>query len=205
MTKKALILVDIQNDFCSGGIMGLTVGDEVVEPANRLAEEFAARKDVVVATKDSHPKEHASFASNHDGAKVGDFIEFEGSKRRLGPDHCIDGTPGCEFHPDLRVDLIEKIFKKGTGINYDSYSGFYDNDMKKKTGLDEYLREKGVEEVWVVGLTAGRCVKETAIDAVKHGFKTTVYAPACRAANQEGDGGKQAFEDMAKAGCEVIW
>ena len=205
MARKALILVDIQNDFCPGGTMGISDADEVLEPANRLAEEFAARGDIVLATKDSHPKNHASFASSHEGAKPWDVIEYEGRQRTLLPDHCIDGTPGAEFHPELRLDLVEKIFKKGTGVNYDSYSGFFDNDQKNKTGLDEYLRENEVEEVWVVGLTSGRCVKATATDAVKHGFKTIVYAPACRASGVEKDGGKQAFEDMAAAGCEVIW
>ena len=205
MTKKALILVDIQNDFCPGGSMGLSQGDQVIEPANKLAEEFVARGDLVVATSDSHPSNHASFASQHEGAKPFESIEFEGGERMLLPDHCIEGTYGHAFHSDLRSDLIERVFKKGTGVTYDSYSGFFDNDQKNTSGLDDYLKENGIEEVWVVGLTTVRCVKATATDAAKHGYKTIVYAPACRASDLHVDLVEQAFEDIIAAGCEVIY
>jgi nicotinamidase/pyrazinamidase len=203
MLKKALILVDIQNDFCPGGALAVTGGDEVVAPANALAEEFAARGDLVVATQDAHPKGHGSFASQHPGAQTGDIVTLAGLDQIAWPDHCVDGTSGADFHPALRRDLIRRVFKKGTDARIDSYSGFFDNDHKSATGLAAYLREKSVEEVWVCGLATDYCVKATALDALDEGFATTVYAPACRAVDMTSGDGDAALDDLKAAGCTV--
>jgi nicotinamidase/pyrazinamidase len=204
MPKKALILVDIQNDFCPGGALAVVDGDAVVAPANALAEEFAARGDLVVATQDAHPAGHGSFASQHPGAQPGELVKLAGLDQVLWPDHCVDGTSGADFHPALRHDLIRRVFKKGTDARVDSYSGFFDNDHVQTTGLTTYLREAGVEEVWVCGLATDYCVKATALDACAEGFTTVVYAPACRAVNLSPSDGEQALAAMRNAGCRVV-
>ena len=204
MTKRALILVDIQNDFCPGGALAVKDGDKVVEPANVLATEFTALSDLVIATQDAHPKDHKSFASQHEGAEVGEVIQLGGLYQILWPDHCIDGTFGAAFHPHLKSELIVKTFKKGTDKDVDSYSGFFDNGHKRATGLGEYLYEQGVEEVWVCGLATDYCVKATALDAVAEGFRTIVYAPACRAVEMRPGDGNRALNDMKAAGCLVV-
>jgi len=203
VTKRALILVDIQNDFCPGGALAVKNGDEVVAPANVLAEQFADRGDIVVATRDAHPKDHKSFASQHKGAEIGEVIKLDGLDQVLWPDHCIEGTRGAELHPQLKTSLITKVFKKGTDTEVDSYSGFYDNGHKHDTGLAAYLRGQDIKEVWVCGLATDYCVKATACDAVAEGFKTTVYTPACRAVNLQPGDEKQALEDTAAAGCSI--
>jgi nicotinamidase/pyrazinamidase len=204
MQKKALILVDIQNDFCPGGALAVTDGDKVVAPANALAEEFTARGDLVVATRDAHPIDHGSFASQHPGAQVGDIVTLAGLDQVAWQDHCVDGTLGADFHPELRRDLIHRVFKKGTDARIDSYSGFFDNDHANATGLAAYLREKGVGEVWVCGLATDYCVKATALDALGEGFVTTVYAPACRAVNLVSGDGDAALDSLEAAGCAVV-
>ncbi|MCL1846666.1 MAG: bifunctional nicotinamidase/pyrazinamidase [Coriobacteriia bacterium] len=204
MSKKALILVDIQNDFCPGGALAVSGGDEVVAPANVLAVEFTAQGDLVVATQDAHPADHGSFASQHEGALPGEVIDLSGLPQVLWPDHCVDGTDGAVFHPGLRADLIVRTFKKGTDNTVDSYSGFYDNGHAHATGLADYLREQYVSEVWICGLATDYCVKATALDAVEEGFTTHVYAPACRAVELQPGDGARAFAEMAAAGCEVL-
>jgi len=204
VTKRALILVDIQNDFCPGGALAVQDGDKVVTPANALAEQFAAAGDIIVATQDAHPADHKSFASQQADAKVGDVIKLNGLNQVLWPDHCMEGTHGAEFHPQLKTSLITKVFKKGTDAEVDSYSGFYDNKRKLSTGLADYLREQGVGEVWVCGLATDYCVKATACDAVDEGFKTTVYTQACRAVNLQPGDETLALEEMKAAGCIIV-
>lgn len=204
MTRKALILVDIQNDFCPGGALAVPDGDQVIKPANALAERFKARGYPVVATQDSHPANHQSFASQHPGAHPGDQITLAGIPQVLWPDHCIDGSSGADFNPQLRTDLISKVFKKGTNPQVDSYSGFYDNDKKQATGLADYLSSRAVEEVWICGLATDYCVKATALDAAAEGFAVVVYTPACRAVNLQPADGQSALEELAEAGCELV-
>ena len=204
MTKRALILVDIQNDFCPGGALAVKNGDEVVAPANVLAEQFVTRGDIVVATQDAHPKDHKSFASQHEGAEIGQVIKLDGLDQVLWPDHCVEGTHGAEFHPQLDTSLIMKVFKKGTDTEVDSYSGFYDNGHKHDTGLAAYLHEQGIKEVWVCGLATDYCVKATACDAVAEGFETTVYSAACRAVELQPGDEKRAHEEMEAAGCIIV-
>ncbi|MEZ6190585.1 MAG: bifunctional nicotinamidase/pyrazinamidase [Phycisphaerales bacterium] len=176
---KALLLVDIQNDFTPGspgGALAVPNGDEVIAVANRLMPMY----DLVVATQDWHPKGHKSFASEHAGHNVGDIINWGGLDQVLWPDHCVQGTPGAEFCPDLNTQGINEVVRKGTDPDIDSYSGFYDNGHRKATGLTGLLQSRGVTEVDVMGLATDYCVKFTALDAVREGFTTRVILEGCR-------------------------
>jgi nicotinamidase/pyrazinamidase len=173
---QALILVDIQNDFLSGGALAVAHGDEVVPVANRLMPQY----DLVVATQDWHPADHQSFASQHPGRSVGEVIDVDGLEQTLWPDHCVENTPGAELAAELNVRGIQHVVRKGTGRRIDSYSGFFDNGRRKATGLEAYLRQRAVTDVDVMGLATDYCVKATALDAAALGFKTRVIAEGCR-------------------------
>jgi nicotinamidase/pyrazinamidase len=173
---KALILVDIQNDFCPGGALAVPEGDAVVPVANRLMAKFP----LVIATQDAHPSSHRSFAANHPGKNVYDVIDLEGLPQVLWPVHCVAGTSGSEFHPKLDRSGVHAVFPKGTDPSIDSYSGFFDNGHRKSTGLGDYLRGRKVDEVYVMGLATDYCVKATALDAVQLGLRTTVIEDGCR-------------------------
>jgi nicotinamidase/pyrazinamidase len=173
---KALILVDIQNDFCPGGALAVPDGDAVVAVANRVMRQFP----LVVATQDAHPPDHASFAANHPGKSEYERIDLDGLPQVLWPVHCVAGSRGAELHPALERGPIARVFHKGTDRRIDSYSGFFDNGHRKATGLGPYLREQGVDEVYVLGLATDYCVKATALDAVQLGFATTLIEDGCR-------------------------
>ena len=173
---QALILVDIQNDFCPGGALAVPEGDQVVPLANRLMDRFP----LLIATQDFHPRTHKSFAANHPGKNTYEVIELEGLPQVLWPVHCVAGSEGAEFHPNLDSDRFDAVFAKGTDERIDSYSGFFDNGHRKSTGLADYLREKQVDEVFVMGLATDYCVKATALDAVQLGFRTHVIEDGCR-------------------------
>lgn len=178
---KALIVVDIQNDFCAGGALEVPDADAVVAVANELMPKFS----LVVATQDLHPKSHRSFAANHAGKNSYDVIDLEGLPQVLWPVHCVEGTAGAAFHPGLDTSRIAAVFPKGTDESIDSYSGFFDNGHRKATGLGEYLRSKNVDEIYVIGLATDYCVKFTALDAVALGLKTTVIEDGCRGVGLE--------------------
>ena len=203
-SQRALLLVDIQNDFCLGGALAVKDGDAVVAVANSHAEQFSRRGDLVLATQDAHPADHGSFVTQHPGAKVGDIVQLTDIAQVVWPEHCIDGSWGAGFHPGLRHDLIQKVFKKGLDKGVDSYSGFYDNDRRSATGLAEYLREQGVNELWVCGLATDYCVKATVLDALAEGFAVRLLAAGCRAVNLAADDGSRALAEMAAAGCEIV-
>lgn len=197
---EALILIDIQNDFLPGGALAVPEGDQIIPITNKLQKKF----ELVVATQDFHPKNHKSFAANHAEKEPGDHVELKGMDQILWPIHCVQGTKGAAFADALNMDKVEKIFQKGTDAEIDSYSGFYDNGHLKATGLGDYLKEKGVDKVVIVGLAADYCVKFTALDAVGLDFETTVVKDATRAVNlQEGDFEK-ALEDMKNQGVTII-
>lgn len=198
--KSALILVDIQNDFVPNGSLAVNEGDQVVPVANSLMDTH----DIVVATQDWHPKTHGSFASNHVGKSVGEFIELGGLQQILWPDHCVQGTKGAEFVGGLNVAHLDKVFFKGCDVNVDSYSGFYDNGHQNDSGLAGYLKEQGVEAVTVVGLATDYCVKFTALDAAAEGFATTVVKAGCRGVEINAGDVVAAYEEMAEAGISVI-
>lgn len=199
MKKKALIIVDMQNDFCPGGTLAVKEGDQIVPLINNLQNKF----DLVVATQDWHPKNHKSFASNN-GKKVGEIIELNGLKQILWPDHCVQGSEGAALRKDLDATKIQKIFQKGTDPSIDSYSGFFDNGHKKATGLGEYLKKQGVDIVYVVGLATDYCVKFTALDAVDLGFKTNLIKDACRGVNLQASDADRAIQEMQAKGVKII-
>ncbi|HEY8780734.1 MAG TPA: bifunctional nicotinamidase/pyrazinamidase [Mucilaginibacter sp.] len=178
---KALILVDIQNDFLPGGTLPVKDGDAIIPLLNKLQNYF----DVVVATQDWHPPNHQSFASNHPGKESFDEIYFHGVPQTLWPDHCIQGTYGADFPRALSQNKIAAILRKGTDPEIDSYSGFYDNGHQKATGLAGYLRDKNIDEVYLTGLAGDICVYYTAKDSLHEKFKTFIIEDATRPLSQE--------------------
>jgi nicotinamidase/pyrazinamidase len=199
--SKALIVIDLQNDFCPGGALAVKEGDRVVPLINRLmaSNDFAN----VLLTQDWHPADHGSFASSHEGRKPGDVVILNGIEQILWPDHCVQETKGAAFHPGLHVGKAARVFRKGTDVNIDSYSAFFDNARKKSTGLDAYLKERGVLSVYLCGLATDYCVKFSALDAVELGFETYVIEDACRGVNlREGDAAR-AIEEMRERGAQI--
>jgi nicotinamidase/pyrazinamidase len=195
---KALLVIDVQNDFVPGGALAVPAGDEIIPLLNQLQPRF----DLVVATQDWHPGGHKSFATSHKGQKVFDQIELHGLPQVLWPDHCVQGTPGAELHPALDTKRIEAIFRKGTNPEIDSYSGFYDNGHQKSTGLADYLRGKGATQVYVAGLAGDYCVYFSAKDALQEGFDTFLIEDATRAISTEGFAA--AKEDLRNLGGHIV-
>ena len=171
---KALIIVDVQNDFLPGGTLAVENGGSIISVINNLQEKF----DLVVATQDWHPADHKSFASSHPGKKVFDQIDLNGMRQVLWPDHCVQETEGAEFSSQLDTKRIETIFRKGMDKNIDSYSGFFDNGKKKATGMGAYLQGRGVTSIYVCGLAADYCVYFTALDGLEMGFESTIISDA---------------------------
>ncbi len=197
---RALILVDIQNDFMPFGALPVVEGDAVVSIANELAQ----RSSLVIATQDWHPADHGSFARMHPTLKPGDVVDLGGVEQVLWPDHCVQGTPGASFHSALDVARIDHVVRKGTDPGVDSYSGFYDNDRRLDTGLGEYLMSRGVDELLICGLATDYCVKYTVLDAVGLGFGVTVVEDACRAVDMRSGDGDRALLEMHAAGARVL-
>lgn len=197
--KRVLILTDIQYDFLPGGALAVPEGDAVVPVANALQPRF----ELVVATQDWHPPNHGSFASQHAGRKPGDVIELAGQPQVLWPDHCVQHSHGAEFHRDLDVSRVAQVFRKGTDPAIDSYSGFFDNGHRKSTGLDDYLRRDGVTDVYIVGLATDYCVKWSALDAVRLGFRTYVIEDGTRAVELAPGDSARALDEMRAAGVTV--
>ena len=193
--KTCLILVDIQNDFCPGGALAVPRGDEVVALANQLQLRF----DLVVATQDWHPPSHGSFAASHPGRSPFEMGELAGLPQVLWPVHCVQGTHGATFHPQLQMEGVT-VFPKGTDPAIDSYSGFFDNGKRKSTGLGEWLKAQGVTQVAVCGLATDYCVKATAIDAAQLGFQTTLIEDACRGVGLGSTDIADALQAMQDAG-----
>ena len=197
---KALILVDIQNDFLPGGALAVPDGDAVIPVANKLQSAFP----VVVATQDWHPANHGSFAASHPGKKVFEQIELNGLPQTLWPVHCVQNTTGAELARALVRERIAKVFPKGTDPNIDSYGGLFDNGHRRSTGLGEWLKAQRVTEVFVCGLATDYCVKFTALDAAKMGFKTHLIEDASRGVNLRPDDVRNAIEEMKRAGVVVM-
>lgn len=198
--NKALILIDLQNDFCEGGSLAVSEADVVISCANILQEKF----DFIVATKDWHPKEHVSFAENHPGKSIGDAIIVNGVEQRLWPVHCVQHTPGAEFHPELNTSRIKQIFFKGSDKTVDSYSAFFDNKHLRETGLGHYLKASQIEEVYLMGLATDYCVKYSCLDAISLGFNTFVVEDACRGVECQRGDVKNAFSAMQAKGAYLI-
>ncbi|MGA2232244.1 MAG: bifunctional nicotinamidase/pyrazinamidase [Tepidisphaeraceae bacterium] len=198
--KRALIIVDIQNDFVPGGALAVNGGDQIIRVVNQLQRRF----DLVVATQDWHPANHGSFAVNHRGRAVFEVATLGGLPQVLWPSHCVQGTRGAEFVPGLETTRINKVFPKGTDPQIDSYSGFFDNGHRKATGLGDYLHERGVGEVYIVGLATDYCVKFTALDAKQLGFETYLIEDACRGVDLKPGDVEGAVAEMRAAGVRVV-
>lgn len=180
--NQALIVIDVQNDFCPGGALAVAGGDEIISRINGLMDDFAT----VVLTQDWHPLDHASFAANHPGAAPFSLTQMPYGPQVLWPTHCVQGTTGAAFHADLRTDPAQLVVRKGFRPGIDSYSAFFENDQTTPTGLEGYLRNRGVTTVTLVGLATDYCVAYSALDAARLGFGVTVLEGATRAIDLNG-------------------
>ena len=197
---RALLLIDLQNDFLPGGALAVADADRVVPVANRLQGEF----DLVVATQDWHPADHGSFAANHPGKRTGERIDLDGLAQILWPVHCVQGTHGAALAATLETDRIERIFRKGTDPSIDSYSGFFDNGHRKSTGLRGYLEERGVTATYIMGLATDYCVKFSALDSRAEGFDTFLIEDGCRGVELEAGDLEKALGEMKAAGALMV-
>ena len=199
--KKALIVVDIQNDFCKGGSLEVTDGEKIIPYINHLMK--TNNYDEIILTQDFHPTEHKSFAVNN-GKSVGEIIDLNGTSQTMWPVHCVQGTLGVEFHPDLEKNHATHIIKKGMNPEIDSYSAFFDNQKLIDTGLSNYLKSKDIETVEIVGLALDYCVKYTCIDAVSEGFKVILHFKGTKAVNLHPDDAKNTIFELLEKGVSVI-
>ena len=197
---KALLPVDIQNDFLPGGTLAVADGDAVIAPANRLIEAL----DIVVATQDWHPANHSSFAENHPDHSSYEIIECNGLEQTLWPLHCVQGTTGAAFASQLPIDKADAVIHKGTESSIDSYSGFFDNGHRRTIGLAGYLRERQVTEVFVCGLATDFCVKFTALDSSEADFQTHLVTEACRGVELSPGDIDRTIASMRHAGVNII-
>jgi nicotinamidase/pyrazinamidase len=197
---KALIIVDLQNDFLPGGALPVPRGDEVIPLANELQNRF----ELIVATQDWHPPNHGSFAANHPGKKPGDRIEIDGLEQILWPVHCVENSAGAEFAPLFDTSRVAHVFKKGTDPKIDSYSAFFDNAHRRATGLGDYLKQRAISDVYLLGLAMDYCVKYSALDARRLGFNTRVIVDACRGIALEPGDLDRALGEMKKAGATLL-
>ncbi len=195
---KALIVIDIQKDFCPGGALAVDGGDSIVPGVNQLMTEF----DAVILTQDWHPAGHSSFASAHPGAAPMSMTQMPYGPQVLWPDHCIQGSDGAGFHPDLTVDRADLILRKGFNPAIDSYSAFFENDHVTPTGLEGYLRSRGLTKLTMVGLATDFCVNFSAVDAAKLGFDVTLRSDLCRAIDMDGSL-EAALQGMKDAGVTI--
>ena len=179
---QALIVIDVQNDFCPGGALAVAGGDEIIPRINALMGEFST----VVLTQDWHPADHLSFADNHPGAAPFSLTEMPYGPQVLWPRHCVIGSEGAAFHPDLDTDPAQMVIRKGFRPQIDSYSAFFENDRRTATGLDGYLKARGIAAVTLVGLALDYCVAYSALDAAASGYRVTVLEGACRAIDLNG-------------------
>ncbi len=196
---KALLIIDVQNDFCPGGALEVPDGDQIIPTINKLSQEF----DVVIQTQDWHPKGHSSFASSHRDKKPFGTIKMPYGQQVLWPDHCIQGTNGAAFHPDLVTNRSQLIIRKGFRKKIDSYSAFYENDNSTTTGLTGYLRERDIDTLYAVGLATDFCVKWSVIDGIKEGFQLYVVEDAVKGIDIEGSV-EQAWKEMLDTGAEKV-
>lgn len=199
---KCLLLVDIQNGFCSGGNLAVPEGEAVVAIANRLIAKGGY--DLIVASQDWHPADHGSFASQHPGKAPFELGTLGGKPQMMWPDHCVQGTVDAEFHPDLNIAAFDYVQRKGMNVAVDSYSAFRDNDRAALTGLADFLKEQKVNQLDIVGLATDYCVRFSALDAKEMlpGVTVRVIEDGCRGITL--DGVKQALDEMTKAGIHIV-
>jgi nicotinamidase/pyrazinamidase len=196
---RALLLIDLQYDFCPGGALAVARGDETVPVANRLMSSFST----IVATQDWHPPDHGSFAANHPGKQPYEMNELGGLPQVMWPSHCVQGTRGAALCESLDRNMITEVFRKGTDPSIDSYSGFFDNGHKKSTGLGDWLGARSIRKVVVLGLATDYCVKFTALDARALGLEVTVVSDGCRGVELAPGDTERALAEMRTAGCTI--
>lgn len=196
---QALLIIDVQNDFCPGGALEVPRGDQIIPVINKLSRNF----EVVLQTQDWHPEGHSSFATSHEGKEPFETIEMPYGQQVLWPEHCVQGSSGAEFNPQLETDRSQMIIRKGFRREIDSYSAFYENDEKTTTGLTGYLRERDIDTLYTVGLATDFCVKWSVLDGLKEGFDITVVEDAVKGIDIEGSV-EQAWNEMLEAGAQKI-
>ncbi len=196
--SDCLLIIDVQNDFCANGALAVPDGDAIVATINSLSPQFKT----IVATQDWHPAGHSSFASVHEGRQPLEQIDMPYGPQTLWPDHCIQGTNGAQFHPDLNMNCVQNVIRKGFRQPIDSYSAFFENDHSTTTGLSGYLRERAITRVFCVGLALDFCVRFSAEDARREGFDTVVVENACRGIDFDGSVAA-AREAMISVGVEL--
>ncbi len=197
---RALVLVDLQYDFCPGGALAVRRGDETIAVANRLLPHFST----IVATQDWHPPDHRSFAVNNPGAKEGDVIDLGTLRQVMWPAHCVQDTRGAALHGDLDRSKITQVFQKGTDRDLDSYSGFFDNGHTRATGLGAWLDERWVKQLYILGLATDYCVKFTALDARQLGFDVWLIEDGCRAVDLRPGDGDRAIAELKGSGVTIV-
>lgn len=197
---KALIIVDVQNDFCPEGALAVPEGDKIIPIINKLSGKFKK----TVATQDWHPEGHISFAVNHPGKKVYDVIEYKGIEQVLWPNHCVQGTPGAEFHPDLDTEKVDLILRKGSNPEIDSYSAFQENDKKTLTGLEGYLKFLNVKQTYFCGLALDYCVFYSAMDSKQLGFETYVIIDATKGIDSPEGNIDKVLREMKESDIKII-
>ena len=197
--SEALLVIDVQNDFCPNGALAVAGGDTIVKPINALMDKF----NIIVLTQDWHPTNHKSFASSHENKKPFDIVEMPYGEQVLWPDHCIQGSMGARFHPDLNHKRADVIIRKGSNCEVDSYSAFYENDKVTPTGLDGYLKNREVNKVTLVGLATDYCVAFSALDAAKLRYAVTVRLDMARGIDSDGSL-NTAIDRMLKAGVNLV-
>ncbi len=198
--KNTLMVVDVQNDFCPGGALAIQDGDRVIPVINQIQPIF----DTIIATQDWHPPDHVSFAAKHPGKNVYEIIDIDGISQVLWPPHCISGSMGAAFHPDLETKRFKFILRKGMNPNLDSYSVFLENDRKSPTGMDGYLRSQEITRVFLSGLATDYCVLYSALDAVSSGFETIVVLDACCGVDVPEGNIEKAIRLMKRSGVKII-
>jgi nicotinamidase/pyrazinamidase len=199
-SNNALIIVDLQNDFLAGGALAVPGGDEVLPLANELQRRF----DVVLATQDWHPPDHGSFAANHPGKKPGDRIMLDGIEQILWPVHCVQNTHGAEFAPSFDTTRIDHVFHKGIDPRIDTYSTFFDNAHRRSTGLADYLEDRAIKDIYLLGLALDYCVKYSALDARQLGLMTHVILDGCRGIDLHPEDVDLALKEMKAAGAVIV-
>lgn len=220
IARSALLIIDVQNDFCPDGALAVPEGDHIVEPLNRLSARFASSGGKIVATQDWHPKNQVSFASSHAGARPLDVVALPlpplspdekpdalhpaAIDQTLWPDHCVQGTKGADFHPSLDLKPVSLIVRKGYRAHVDSYSAFFENDRRTATGLEGWLKGLALRTVFIGGLATDYCVLYSALDAAKLGFQTIVFLDACRGVGAPAGSVERAIGLMRESGVHFM-